>query len=86
MWCRRRRHVVLEVLEEAQEVEEGVLEEQGLLVSPAEGEMVVGDQEQGGHLPLNLGDHHLGMAASVDQQAAVVHLVIPQARGSKGHF
>jgi len=49
-------HAVLEVLEEAQEVE-GVLEEQGLLVSLAEGDLVVGDQEWGGHLPFNLGGH-----------------------------
>jgi len=78
-------HVVLEMLEEAQDVE-GVLEEQELLVSLAEGDLVVGDQEQGVHPPLNLGGHHLGMVASVDQQAAVVQLVVPQARGSKGHF
>jgi len=78
-------HVVLEMLEAAQEVE-GVLEEQELLVSLAEGDLAVGDQEQGDHLSLNLGGHHPGMVASVDQQAAVVKLVVPQARGSKGHF
>ena len=52
-------HVVLEMLEAAQEVER-VLEVQELLVSLAEGDLAVGDQEQGDHLPLILGGHRNG--------------------------
>jgi len=36
-----------------------------------------GDQEWGCHLPLNLGYHHLGVVAWVDQLAAVVWLEPP---------